>query len=80
MKEFFYRRTKPDDFQIWDVVLQWDAPHEEKGTHGKFDQLWKGPYKMVSFRGNNAYVLEEIEGGLESGAPINGRLLKHYFL
>ena len=79
MKEIFDRRTKPNDFDIGDVVLQWDAPHEEKGKHGKFDHLWKGPYKIASFRGKNANVLEEMEGGLISGGPVNGSLLKHYF-
>ena len=80
MKEIFDRREKLDDFQMGDVVLLWDAPHEEKGKHGKFDHLWKGPYKISAFRGKNAYILEEMEGVLVSGAPINGRLLKHYFL
>ena len=61
-------------------MLQWDAPCEEKGKHGKFDHLWKGPYKIFAFRGKNAYVLEEMEGGLVSRASVNGRLLKHYFL
>ena len=51
MKEIFDRRTKPNDFQMGDVVLQWDAPHEENGKHGKFDHLWKGPYKIASFIG-----------------------------
>ena len=80
MKEIFNRKTKPNDFQLGDVVLLWDAPHEDKGKHGKFDHRWKGPYKIVSFRGENAYVLDEMEGGLVYGAPVNGRLLKHYFL
>ena len=80
MKEIFDRRTKPDDFQLGDVVLLWDAPHEEKGKHGKFDHLWKGPYKISTFRGNNSYLLEEMEGGLVFRAPVNGRLLKHYFI
>ena len=80
MKEIFYWRTNPDDFHIGDVVLQWDSPHEDKGKHLKFDHLWKGPYKIASFRGKNAYVLEEMEGGLVSGALVNGSLLKHYFL
>ena len=80
MKEIFDRRTKPHDFQLGDVVLLWDAPHEEKGKHGKFDRLWKGPYKIVSFRGKNAYVLDEMEGGLVYGAPMNVRILKNYFL
>ena len=79
MKEIFEKRTKPDDFHIGDMVLQWDAPHEEKGKHGKFDHLWKGSYKISEFRGNNAYVLEEMEGGLVYGAPVNDMLYKHFF-
>ena len=63
-----------------DVVLLWDAAHEEKGKNGKFDHLWKGPYNILAFRGNNSYILEEMEGGMVFGAPVNGRLLKHYFL
>ena len=47
--------------------------------HRKFDHLWKGPYKIVAFRGKNSYILEEMEGGLVLGPPVNGRLLKHYF-
>ena len=80
MKGTFDRRTKPNDFQTGDVVLQWDAPHEEKGKHGKFGHLWKGPYKIATFRGKNAYILEEMESGMVSRDPVNGRLLKHYFL
>ena len=80
MKDIFDKMTNPEDFQMGDVVLQWDAPHEEKGKHGKFDHLWKGPYKIASFIGKNSYILEEMEGGLVSGALVNGRLLKHYFL
>ena len=43
MKEIFDKRTNPDDFQMGDVILQWDTPHEEKGKHENFDHLWKGP-------------------------------------
>ena len=46
MKEIFDRRTKPHDFQLGDVVFLWDAPPEDKGKHGKFDHLWKGPYNL----------------------------------
>ena len=80
MKDIFDKRTKLEYFQMGDVVLQWHAPHEEKGKHGKFDHLWKEPYKTAAFRGKNAYILEAMEGGLVSGAPVNGRLLKHYFI
>ena len=27
MKDIFDRRKKPNDFQLGDLVLQWDAPH-----------------------------------------------------
>ena len=47
-----------------DVVLQCDGPHEEKGKHGKFDHLWKGPFKIAALRGKNVCILEEMEGGL----------------
>ena len=77
MKEIFDKRTNPNDFHLRDVVLLWDAAHEEKGKNGKFDHLWKGPYNISAFRGNNSCILEEMEGGLVFGAPVNGRLLKH---
>ena len=43
MKNTFNRRIKEDVLQVDDLVLKWDAPHEEKGKHGKFDHLWVGP-------------------------------------
>ena len=43
MKEIFDKRTKPNDFELGDVVLLWNALHEEKGKHGNLDHLWKGP-------------------------------------
>ena len=80
IKKIFDQKTKPEDFQVGDLVLRWDAVREEKGKHGKFNNLWKGPYKVAAFAGKNAYMLEEVEGGCVLGAPINGRLLKHYFV
>ena len=43
IKKIYDRKAKPDDFQIDDVVLRWDARNEDKGKHDKFDNLWKGP-------------------------------------
>ena len=34
MKSIFVKRTKPEDFQMGDIVLKWDALHEDKGKHG----------------------------------------------
>ena len=57
MKNTFDRKVKEDTFQIDDLVLKWDAPHEDKGNHGKFDNLWVGPYIIAAHRGNNAFIL-----------------------
>ena len=32
------------DFEVGDLVLKWDHPHDEKGKHTKFQQLWVGPF------------------------------------
>ena len=51
---------------------------QQKGKHGKFENLWKGPFKIAGFHGNNTYILQKIYGGSYAGGPINGRFLKHY--
>jgi len=61
-----------------DLVLKWDSRNEYKGKHGKFERLWKGPYIIQEFRGNNAFILKDAEGIDLPGGPINGRMLKHY--
>ena len=73
-------KTKEDNFNLGDVVLWWDARNEEKGKHGKFENLWKGPYKISSFRGKNSFLLEEMDGRYYSGGATNGRLLKHHYV
>jgi len=27
-----------------DKVLKWDSRRQDKGKHGKFENIWKGPY------------------------------------
>ena len=51
----------------------------DKGKHGKFDFLWKGPYIIYAFKGKNAYFLKELDGTEAKEGPVNGRMLKHYF-
>jgi hypothetical protein len=78
MQKVFDKKKKVVDFQINDEVLKWDARKEEKVKHRKFDHLWKGPYKIVSYHGNNAYIFEELDGELLAGGLVNVRFLKHY--
>jgi len=49
IKRIYDRKAKVDTFQLDDVVLKWDARNEEKGKHGKFENLWKGPFKIAAY-------------------------------
>ena len=62
-----------------DNVLKWDSRREEKGKHGKVYFLWKGPYVIYGYRGNNAFFLKEMDGSDLLGGLVNGRMLKHYY-
>ena len=59
--------------------MRWDARHEDKGKHGIFENLWKGPYKIAAYRGQNAFLLKEMNGDEYPGGTINGRMLKRYY-
>jgi len=78
IKRIFDKKAKADTFQLDDVVLKWDARNEEKGKHGKFDNLWEGPFRIAAFRGQNAFLLKELNGEDCPGGLVNGRLLKQY--
>jgi hypothetical protein len=65
------------DFQVGDLVLKWDKPHEDKGKHSKFQQLWLGPFMIKEKIGQGTYHLQNIEGDIDL-LPINGQILKHY--
>ena len=78
IKKIYDRKAKADKFQLDEVVLKWDARNEDKGKHGKFENLWKGPFKIAAYRGQNAFLLKEMNGDDCPRGPINGRLLKRY--
>jgi len=79
IKKICDRKTKAEKLQLEDVVLQWVAWKEEKGKHGKFDNLWEVPCKISTYQGQNAFFLKEMDGQDCSGGPVNGRFLKHYY-
>lgn len=58
IKKNYHRKTKEDNFNLGDVVLRWDARNKKEGKHGKFQKLWKGPYKNSTFMGKGAFLLE----------------------
>ena len=79
LKKIFDKRTKAEDFFIGNKVLRWDSRREDKGKHGKFDFLYKGPYVIQAVQGNNTYFLKSLDVTDTEEGPVNGRMLKHYF-
>eukprot|EP00253_Pinus_taeda_P023333 PITA_23333 len=78
IKKIYDREAKADKFQLEEVVLKGDARNEEKGNHSKFENLWKDPFKIVAYCGQNAFLLKEINREECLGGLVNGRLLKRY--
>ena len=78
MKIIFDKKVKEDDFQVGDLVLKWDARSEDKGRHGNFDHLWKGPYKIAAYHRNNVFILKDFNEDLIGRGLVNGQFLKHY--
>lgn len=78
MKNMIDKKTKTNDFKTEGMVLKWNSSKEDKGKHGKFDHLWIGPCRIAAYKGNNAFILKDLEGILLEGGPVNGRHLKHY--
>ena len=58
-------------------MLRWDTRREDKGKHAKFDNLWFGPFSIVEVKGNNTFILQNLQGEYSS-FPFNGKYLKHY--
>ena len=77
VKESFDKKVKKDVFAMGDLVLRWDARKDEKGKHGKFDNLWIGPFTVIKILGNNTFVLQNLSGEEVAGL-VNGCFLKYF--
>ena len=40
--------------------------------------MWKGPCIVDSYRGNNTFIFQDLNGELIGGGSVNGRFLKNY--
>ena len=78
MKHIFDQHVRDRQLQIGDLVLRWDVRRAKKGKHGKFDPLWFGPFKIVEQRGNNTFILDNLQGDVLD-APVNEQFMKPYF-
>ena len=60
------------------MVPRWDARKEQKGKHGKFDNLWLGPLIISKILENNTFIPQTMEGE-ELSNLVNGRFLKIFY-
>ena len=78
-KAQLYRlNIKENTFSVGDMVLRWDARKDQKGKHGKFDNMWFGPFIVSNILENNTFALQTLDGK-ELSNPVNGRFLKHFY-
>jgi hypothetical protein len=80
IKATFDKGTKKYVFNEEDLLLRWDARREDKSKHGKFDNLWYGPFKITKVMNNNTFLLHNLDNIEIFGGSMNGRFLKHYFI
>ena len=80
VKFVFDKRENQKNFQVDDLVLRWDVRKQDRGKHGKFDNLWFGPFKVSVVLDNNTFLLENINDNHSVGGPVNGHFLKHFFV
>jgi hypothetical protein len=79
VKSWFDASSSSDrNFEVGDLVLKWDKPHEGKGEHTKFQNLWLGPFLIAEKLGPSSFRLQNLEGQLDT-YPVNGQALKRYF-
>ena len=45
-----------------DELILWDEKNEKKGSHRKFESLWKGPFKVLELIGTNIVKLSYRDG------------------
>ena len=70
--------SSDENFEVGDLVLKWDKPHEGKGEHMKFQNLWLGPFFIAEKLGPSSFRLQSLEGQPDT-YPVNGQALKRYF-
>ena len=62
VKEIFDKKARPRKFMPCDEVILWGKQNEKKVSHGKFESLWKGPFKVFEVIGPNDVKLSYMDG------------------
>jgi hypothetical protein len=78
-KSWFDSNSASDrNFEVGDLALKWDKPHEGKGEHTKFQNLWLGPFLVAEKLCPSSFQLQNLEGQPNT-YPVNGQALNKYF-
>lgn len=80
VKFVFDRRSNQKSFQMDDLVLWWNARRKDRDKHGKFDNLWFGPFRAATVLDNNTFLLKNLDDELVVGGPVNDLYLKHFYV
>ncbi len=79
IKRWFNRKyVRVKRFDVGDLVLKWDKPHEEKSKQTKFQPLWMGPFRVEEKLDHNAFKIKYLNERIDP-LLVNGQDLKHYF-
>jgi hypothetical protein len=75
----YNKKVKLKEFQVRDLVWEAVLPLGSKDTtYGKWSPNWHGPYRIDQVLPENAYMLEELDGG-KFPVAVNSQHLKKYF-
>ena len=67
VKTWFDKKSSSQrNFPVGHLALKLDKPHEEKGEHTKFQGLCLRPFTVVEQLGPGTFLLQTLEGPLET--------------
>ena len=50
-------RQRQTSFKL-KTMLKWDARNKDKGKHDKFKNMLKGPFRIATYWGQNAFLVK----------------------
>jgi hypothetical protein len=78
VKKDFDKLARHRDLIVGDTIFLWDKGREKPGKHGKFDNLWLGPYLIREIARQNSFHLSQLDGE-HINILRNGQQLKLFY-
>ena len=74
LRNYHSRRVRPRTFSEGDLVL-----HLKQDGHKKLKSPWEGPYIITKVTPGGAYLLKDVESGVEYSNPWNVTQLRKFY-